>query len=87
MYLAGGVRTCEIGELMFGASGPARQLVRFALPRRVYTQSHVDYVGAIAEEVSLVKSKIPAMRITEGAEVRLRHFIAQMKPSAPFPFF
>ncbi len=86
MYLAGGIRTCEIGELMFGEHGPARQLVRFALPRRVYTQSHVDYVGAIAAEVAAVKAKLPAIRITSGAEVRLRHFIAQMAPAAPFPF-
>ena len=86
MFLAGGVRTCEIGELMFGEHGPARQLVRFALPRRVYTQSHVDYVDAIASEVAAVKHKLPAMRITSGADVRLRHFIAQMAPSAPFPF-
>jgi tryptophanase len=86
MYLAGGVRTCEIGELMFGTEGPKRQLVRFALPRRVYTQSHVDWVGAIAQEVAVVRSRLPAMRITAGADVRLRHFIAEMKPSAPFPF-
>ncbi len=86
MYLAGGIRTCEIGELMFGAHGPARQLVRFALPRRVYTQSHVDYVGAVAEEVSEVKHRLPALRITRGADVRLRHFVAAMEPVAPFPF-
>ncbi len=86
MYLAGGVRTCEIGELMFGADGPKRQLVRFALPRRVYTQSHVDWVGAVAEEVAAVKARLPAMRITTGADVRLRHFIAEMRPEAPFPF-
>ncbi|MBS2011406.1 MAG: tryptophanase [Deltaproteobacteria bacterium] len=85
MYLAGGVRTCEIGELMFGEHGPKRQLVRFALPRRVYTQSHIDYVGAIAEEVAAVSAKLPAMRITAGADVRLRHFTAKMTPSAPFP--
>lgn len=45
-YLAGGVRICEIGNLMFGSGDKRRQLVRFAEPRRVYTQSHVDYVGA-----------------------------------------
>jgi tryptophanase len=86
MYLAGGIRTCEIGELMFGASTPARQLVRFALPRRVYTQSHIDYVGAVAADVAAVKSALPAMLITEGRDVRLRHFIAAMRPASPFPF-
>ena len=86
MYLAGGVRTCEIGQLMFGEHGPARQLVRFALPRRVYTQSHVDYVGAVAFDVAEVKAKLPALRITRGADVRLRHFVAEMAPASPFPF-
>ncbi len=87
MYLAGGVRTCEIGELMFGeqASG-ARQLVRFALPRRVYTQSHVDWVAAVADEVGELREKLPPMRITAGADVRLRHFVAEMAPAWPFPF-
>lgn len=86
MYLAGGIRTCEIGELMFGADVPRRQLVRFAIPRRVYTQSHVDYVGAVAAEVAAVREKLPAMRIVEGAGVALRHFTAALAPEAPFPF-
>jgi tryptophanase len=85
LYLAGGVRTCELGELMFGAGGPKQQLVRFALPRRVYTQSHVDYVGAVAAEVAAVREKLPAMRIVDGADRRLRHFTARLAPSAPFP--
>ncbi|HVY49249.1 MAG TPA: tryptophanase, partial [Minicystis sp.] len=62
-YLAGGVRTCEIGNLMFGPGGARRQLVRFAEPRRVYTQSHIDYVGAIGEEVAAHARHLPAMRI------------------------
>jgi tryptophanase len=85
LYLAGGIRTCEIGELMFATGAPSRQLVRFALPRRVYTQSHVDYVGAIAGEVAAVKERLPAMRIVEGRDVRLRHFVAAMEPATPFP--
>jgi tryptophanase len=71
---------------MFGANAPARQLVRFALPRRVYTQSHVDYVGAVAADVAERKAKLPAMRITAGQDTRLRHFVAEMKPDRPFPF-
>ena len=86
MYLAGGIRTCEIGELMFGAQVPRRQLVRFAIPRRVYTQSHVDYVGAVATEVAAVRDRLPAMRIVEGADVALRHFTATLAPESPFPF-
>jgi len=85
MYLAGGVRTCEIGELMFGSDVPRRQLVRFALPRRVYTQSHVDYVGAVAAELAEVRARLPAMRIVEGAHQPLRHFTASLEPASPFP--
>ena len=85
-YLAGGIRTCEIGNLMFGAGGGRRQLVRFAEPRRVYTQSHIDYVGAIAEEVSAVAHKLPAMRILEQP-ASLRHFSAAMAPESAFPDF
>jgi tryptophanase len=85
-YLAGGVRTCEIGNLMFGSGGGRRQLVRFAEPRRVYTQSHIDYVGAIAEEVAAVAKKLPAMRILEQPP-SLRHFSAAMAPAGAFPDF
>jgi tryptophanase len=84
-YLAGGVRSCELGELMFGADAARRQLVRLALPRRVYTQSHIDYVAAIAEEVAAVRAELPAMRIVEGAGQPLRHFTASLTPAAPFP--
>jgi tryptophanase len=87
LYLAGGIRSCEIGNLMFGSSGAEtsrRQLVRLALPRRVYTQSHIDYVGAIGEELALVRGKLPAMRILEQPP-SLRHFSAKLAPAAPFP--
>jgi len=84
MYLAGGVRVCEIGDLMFGAGGAPKQLVRFALPRRVYTQSHVDYVAAIAGEVAGTRERLPAMRILQEPR-SLRHFTAVLAPSHPFP--
>jgi tryptophanase len=86
-YLAGGVRTCEIGELMFGpgpGSAARRQLVRFAEPRRVYTQSHIDYVGAIGAEVAAVAGRLPAMRILEQPP-SLRHFSAALAPAGAFP--
>lgn len=87
MYLAGGVRTCEIGTLMFGAAGAGRrQLVRLALPRRVYTQSHVDYVAAIGARVAEVRSALPPMRIVHAPAV-LRHFTATLTPAAPMPDF
>ena len=83
LYLLGGIRTCEIGNLMFGP-GERRQLVRFALPRRVYTQSHVDYVGAIGAELAPLRARLPAMRIVSQAP-SLRHFSAALAPEAPFP--
>jgi tryptophanase len=85
-YLAGGVRVCELGNLMFGPGGARRQLVRFAEPRRVYTQSHIDYVGVIGHEVSAVAKRLPAMRILEEPP-SLRHFSAAMAPAQPFPDF
>ncbi len=85
LYLCGGIRACEIGELMFPGGG-GKQLVRLALPRRVYTQSHVDYVAAIGEEVAAVRSRLPAMRIVRAPE-KLRHFTAALAPVTPFPDF
>jgi tryptophanase len=84
LYLAGGVRSCEIGNLMFGSSSDRKQLVRLAIPRRVYTQSHVDYVGAVAAEVAAVRELLPAMRIVEEPR-SLRHFTAALAPARPFP--
>ena len=82
LYLCGGIRSCEIGELMFPTA--KRQLVRLALPRRVYTQSHIDYVAAIGAEVAAVRNRLPAMRIVRAPE-KLRHFTAALAPEAPFP--
>jgi tryptophanase len=84
LYLCGGIRSCEIGELMF--PGSKRQLVRLALPRRVYTQSHIDWVAAIFAEVAAVRDKLPAMRIVH-APAKLRHFTAKLAPQSPFPDF
>jgi tryptophanase len=84
LYLAGGVRVCEIGDLMFGSGVPHRQLVRCALPRRVYTQSHIDYVAAVAADVARVRERLPAMRILEEPP-SLRHFTAVLAPAHPFP--
>lgn len=87
LYLAGGIRTCEIGTLMFGAAAEGkRQLVRLALPRRVYTQSHVDYVAAVGADIAAVRDKLPAMRILEEPP-SLRHFSAALAPASPFPDF
>lgn len=86
MYLEGGVRAVEVGSLMFGkydAQGkliPAMlDLVRMAIPRRVYTQSHIDYVAEVLIEVHKKKEHIKGLQITYEAPV-LRHFTAHLRP-------
>jgi tryptophanase len=86
LYLAGGIRACEIGNLMFGPGEGRRQLVRLALPRRVYTQSHVDWVAAIFDELGAARKHLPAMRIVTEPPC-LRHFGATLAPAMPFPDF
>jgi tryptophanase len=88
LYLEGGVRGVEIGTLMFGRSRPGEpdepaphELVRLALPRRVYTQSHVDYVGEVIGAVAARAEKLRGFRIVEQAPW-LRHFTARLEPIA-----
>jgi tryptophanase len=90
LYLEGGVRGVEIGTLMFGRPGevggpdtPApHELVRLALPRRTYTQSHIDYVGEVITAVAARADGIRGYRITEQPRW-LRHFTARLEPLAP----
>ncbi len=87
LFRAGGIRSVEIGSVMFGrydaATGslisPPMELVRLALPRRVYTQSHVDYVIEVAEDVARRKEALRGFRIVEEAPM-LRHFTAKFEP-------
>jgi tryptophanase len=86
LYRSGGVRGVEIGSVMFGkrnADGSetpaAMELVRLAIPRRTYTQSHIDYVGEVIAEVSARRESIRGYRITEQAPW-LRHFTARFEP-------
>ncbi len=85
LYLAGGVRSVEIGSVMFGQQPDgsekpaAMELVRLAFPRRTYTQSHVDYLAEVILYVNERKQKIPGYRIAWQAPV-LRHFTIQMTP-------
>jgi tryptophanase len=86
LYRHGGIRGCEIGSVMFGrtdASGkfiPARmELVRLAIPRRVYTQSHIDYVVEAIIEVFQNREKLCGYRIVEEPPM-LRHFTARFEP-------
>ena len=84
LYETGGIRACEIGTVMFGlkpdgSESPAdMDLVRLAMPRRVYTQSHADYIVEVFEDVARRRHSLRGMRIVEQPE-RLRHFTARFE--------
>jgi tryptophanase len=78
LYLEGGVRSVEIGTLMFPGTAQM-DLVRLAMPRRVYTQSHVDYLVEVILEVWRNRDRIRGMRLTYEAPF-LRHFTAHLEP-------
>jgi tyrosine phenol-lyase len=78
LYLEGGIRSVEIGTLMFGDNA-AMDLVRLAIPRRVYTQSHIEYVVEVIVDVWHRRGKIPGYELVQHAPF-LRHFTARMKP-------
>jgi tryptophanase len=85
LYREGGIRGCEIGTVMFGmhpdgteAPGPM-ELVRLAIPRRVYTQSHIDYVIEVVRRVAGRASTLRGYRIVEQPR-QLRHFTARFEP-------
>jgi tryptophanase len=78
LYLEGGIRSVEIGTLMFG-SAAKMDLVRLAIPRRVYTQSHIDYVIEIILEVWKRRERIRGLKLTYEAPF-LRHFTAWLEP-------
>ncbi|UCH27262.1 MAG: tryptophanase [Trueperaceae bacterium] len=85
LYLEGGVRSVEIGSVMFGRKPDgseqpaAMELVRLAFPRRVYTQSHVDYLAEVLIHVHQIRDRICGVHIKEAPEV-LRHFSASFEP-------
>ena len=89
LYTRGGIRSVEIGSVMFGkydqATGrlisPSMELVRLAIPRRVYTQSHIDYVIEVVLDVFARRASLPGYAITEEAPI-LRHFTAKFAPLA-----
>jgi len=78
LYLEGGIRSVEIGGLMFGAAA-RMDLVRLAIPRRVYTQSHIDYVVEVILEVWRKRESIRGLKLTYEAPF-LRHFTARLEP-------
>jgi tryptophanase len=86
LYEEGGVRSCEIGTVMFGlhpdgTETPApMDLVRLAIPRRTYTQSHIDYVIEVVTRVAKRAPDLPGMRIV-SQPAQLRHFTARFAPA------
>jgi tyrosine phenol-lyase len=91
LYLEGGIRGVEIGTVMFGKRDPETgeeqpgpmELVRLTIPRRVYTQSHIDYVIEVILKVFERRDRIGGFRFTHQADV-LRHFTARFEPLYDF---
>ncbi|HST10397.1 MAG TPA: tryptophanase [Terriglobales bacterium] len=83
LYLEGGIRSVEIGTLMFGAVAKM-DLVRLAIPRRVYTQSHIDYVVEVILEVWKNRERIQGLKLSHEAPF-LRHFTARLEPLVAAP--
>jgi tyrosine phenol-lyase len=80
LYIEGGIRSVEVGTLMFGENAKM-DLVRLAIPRRVYTQSHIDYVVEVILEVWRRRADIRGLDLIEQAPF-LRHFSARLRPAA-----
>jgi tryptophanase len=86
LYLEAGIRSVEIGSLMFGRTDPmtgedhyaAMELVRLAIPRRVYTQSHIDYVVEAVVDVYRRRDSIRGLKLVHQAPF-LRHFTARFE--------
>ncbi|MGH7697180.1 MAG: tryptophanase [Candidatus Dormibacteria bacterium] len=85
LYEVGGVRGVEIGTVMFGRQPDGSELpaemdlVRLAIPRRTYTQSHIDYVIEVVEKVAAIASELRGFRIVAQSPT-LRHFTARFEP-------
>lgn len=85
LYEEGGIRSCEIGTVMFGRQPdgseiPAQlDLVRLAMPRRVYTQAHADYIIEVFEILAAKKETLKGFKITKEPPA-LRHFTAEFSP-------
>jgi len=80
LYREAGIRSVEVGSVMFGDKGrrPDLELVRLAIPRRVYTQSHIDYVVEAAEQVYVQRRDMVGLRMTYEPPF-LRHFTAKFE--------
>jgi len=88
LYVEGGIRGCEIGTVMFGRhpdgseTPAAMDLVRLAIPRRTYTQSHIDYVIEVVAAVAGRAETLRGLRMVEPQPAALRHFTAHFEPLA-----
>lgn len=84
LYEVGGIRACEIGTVMFGLQPDGTEraaefdLVRLAMPRRVYTQSHADYVVEVFQEIVAAREHLHGLRIL-WQPPQLRHFTARFE--------
>jgi tryptophanase len=87
LYEAGGIRSCEIGTVMFGRQKDGTEqpapmdLVRLAMPRRTYTQSHADYIVEVFEEITQRRPSLKGLRIRKEPAM-LRHFTCEFEPMA-----
>ncbi|MBN1538048.1 MAG: tryptophanase [Anaerolineales bacterium] len=87
LYIEGGIRACEIGSVMFAYPDPDTgdmmfpklELVRLAIPRRVYTQSHMDYIGGVFAKIAKQKEKVKGYKFIYAPPM-LRHFTARFAP-------
>jgi tryptophanase len=85
LYIYGGIRGVEIGSFMFGRQPDgsekpaAMELVRLAMPRRVYTQAQADYIVEVFAELGARLADIPGMEVT-WEPASLRHFTARLRP-------
>jgi tryptophanase len=91
LYFAGGIRSCEIGSVMFGKVAPGGrfqpaplELVRLAIPRRVYTQSHMERGVEVCGEVAARARSLPGYSMLERPPF-LPHFTARFAPDAKVP--
>ncbi len=87
LYRQGGIRAVEIGSVMFAHPDPetgvmvypSLELVRLAIPRRVYTQSHLDYVAQILAQIASQRESVRGYKFTYAPKL-LRHFTARFEP-------
>jgi tryptophanase len=87
LYLEGGIRTVEMGSLFAGdvdeqgqlVTPATHELVRLAIPRRVYTKSHLEYVGQVIADIAKYPERVPGYRVIESPPI-LRHFNARLEP-------